>query len=123
MTPLAPCVTAPPLCIVSRPPACVLCRQDAATPALDRRGLPGWDRADQLAAVLVEHGERLSLTALQAERIRRLWGQLEEVDRRPLQFGGVPRRTAVRGRFKRRYRQGGHAGVEAVGRSVDSGRC
>ena len=94
------------------------CRQDGTQPTLDRRGLPGWDQVDQLAAVLVEHGDRLSLTALQADRIRRLWGQLEELDRRPLQFGGVPRRTSVRGRFQRRYRPGGHVGVEAVGRSV-----
>ena len=85
--------------------------------------MPGWDQVDQLAAVLVEHGDRLSLTALQADRIRRLWGQLEELDRRPLQFGGVPRRTSVRGRFQRRYRPGGHVGVEAVGRSVIDTSC
>ena len=69
---------------------------------MDRRGLPGWDRVDQLAAVLVQHGEGLSLTPLQADRIRGLWGQLEEMDRRPLQFGGVPRRTTVRGRYNDR---------------------
>ena len=111
------------MCIVNHSDTCVMCQQDgAAAPVLDRRGLPGWDHVDQLAAVLVEHGDRLSLTALQADRIRRLWGQLEEADRRPLQFGGVPRRTTSRGRFKRRYRPGGHAGVEAVGRSVMSRR-
>lgn len=83
--------------------------------ALDRRGLPGWDKVDRLAAVLLET-RGLSVSGVQANRIRELWSTLDPMDRRPLEFGGLPRRTRVRGRFQRRYRTGGHVGVEAVGR-------
>ena len=90
-------------------------RQEGGGNALDRRGLPGWDSVDRLAAVLLE-SRGLAVTDVQAARIRELWHKLEPADRRPLEFGGLPRRTKVRGRFQRRYRTGGYAGVEAVGR-------
>ena len=75
---------------------------------------------DRLAAVLVETVStgQLSLSHAQAARIKSLWAGLAEADRRPINFGGLPRATAIRGRFQRRYRTGGIVGVEAVGRYV-----
>ena len=97
----------------------VVCLQESG-PSLDRLGLPGWDRIDRLAAVLLETAGtgQLSLSHAQAARIRALWVGLEEADRRPIKFGGLPRATTVRGSFHRRYRTGGVVGVEAVGRYV-----
>ena len=57
--------------------------------SLDRRGLPRWDAVDQLAAVLLEPGDRLSLTKGQAARIRQLWQQLPQADRDDL-VGTIP---------------------------------
>ena len=84
---------------------------------MDRRGLPGWGAVDRLAACLLA-SSGLALTHTQADRIGELWALLEPADRKALKFGGLPRRTQVRGRFHRRYRTGGYAGVEAMGRSV-----
>ena len=97
-------------------PSYCLCQQEEGT-ALDRRGRPSWDVVGQLAAVLLE-SRGLAITAVQADRIRQLWGRLEPADRQRLQFGGLPFRTKVRGRFKRRYRSDGYTGVEAMGRFV-----
>ena len=82
----------------------MVCLQESG-PSLDRRGLPGWDRVDKLAAVSLETAGtgQLSLPHAQAARIKALWIGLEE---------------AVRGSSHRRYRTGGVVGVEAVGRYV-----
>ena len=82
---------------------------------IDSRGIPGWDKVDELANFLVSL-TGLYVTNQKAEQIQHLYQQLSEFDKRPLTF--KPRvRKPQHGRFARSkpYRKG-HVSVEAVKR-------
>lgn len=52
---------------------------------VDSKGIPGWDKVYQLARALLAL-DGLGLTNAQAREIKELYHQLEEYDKRPLQF-------------------------------------
>lgn len=88
---------------------------DNSSEALDSQGIPGWDRVDHLARAL------LNLTGLcvsnsEAEEIRRLFDNLMEFDKRPIQF--QPRSyKPSRGQFGR-SKSTANVSVDAMKRSV-----
>lgn len=57
--------------------------------ACDAVGIPGWDRVDQLAKVLLDL-QGLSVTASQALHIQKLYKNLLDYDRQPLVFRPTP---------------------------------
>lgn len=82
--------------------------------AVDSRGIPGWDKVDDLAKALIGLSG-LSVTNSQAKEIKRLYLNLLEFDKRPLMFKSGPYRPP-KGRFGRTKRLGGHVNVDSMKR-------
>ena len=79
------------------------------------RGVPGRDKVEKLAAALINM-ERLFVTNVQAEEVKKLCDNLLDYDKEPLKYPPMyqtPRST--HGRFSRKYRSG-HVGVETMKR-------
>ena len=81
---------------------------------MDSRGIPGWDKVDDLAKALIGLSG-LSVTNSQAKEIKRLYLNLLEFDKRPLMFKSGPYRPPKR-RFGRAKRLGGHVNVDSMKR-------
>ncbi len=79
----------------------------------DSRGIPGWNHVDKLARGLVEL-RGLCVTGSEAEKIKELYHNLLEFDKRPLASQPRPLSTP-RGRFGRR-KQPSHFGEEHMKR-------
>ena len=79
---------------------------DSDDEALDFRGIPRWDKVDQLARTLIDI-KGLSVTNTQAREIKDLYNDLLPFDRKPVTFALKP----ARGRFARsKYRVGNTGG-------------
>ena len=81
--------------------------------AVDSTGVVGWDKVDALADALLSL-QGLSVTNRQAERIKTLYSQLLEFDKKPILFRPRAVRPS-RGRFVRK-KGSGFRGVEAMKR-------
>ena len=79
----------------------------------DARGIPGWDRVENLANVLAEL-DGLSVSNNKAQEIRELYNKLEDFDKQPITFKPRPVKPQ-RGRFGRTKRSG-HVTLEAMKR-------
>lgn len=80
-------------------------------------GYPGWDKVDALAHALLSL-KGLSVKASQVESIKRLYDNLTEFDKRPLQFSPLVKASRLRGRFARSRSQSGHISIDCVKRYV-----
>ena len=80
--------------------------------AADAAGLPGWDKVNKLAEVLLTVTSYV--TDAQIDKIKQLYDDLEEFDRRPLKF--PPRYKKAKGRFKQTKNRSAHIGIEALAR-------
>ena len=88
--------------------------EDDEDGAKDSRGIPGWEKVDQLVRALLEL-EGLCVTNAQANTIKTLYSQLLEYDKRPITFR--PRQVKQpRGRFARSKKRVGHDTVDAMKR-------
>ena len=81
--------------------------------ALDSRGIPGWDSIDQLATALLALSG-LSVTTSQAEKIKKLYDNLLDYDKKSLIYDKRKSRPSW-GRFARTKRSG-HVSAETVRR-------
>jgi hypothetical protein len=86
---------------------------DDQTKSTDFKAIEGWDKVDQLAAVLID-AKGLSLTNAEAEHIIRLYEDLSDYDKRPLVYSRSLK--SPKGRFARSKNQSGHVGQEAMKR-------
>ena len=89
--------------------------EEEDTEAADSRGIPGWEKVDQLAQALVQLSG-LAVTSVEAARIKQLYDSMLEYDRKPLIFHPRPLSTP-RGRFGR-SKSPSHVGVDHVKRYV-----
>ncbi|XP_072050117.1 uncharacterized protein [Amphiura filiformis] len=88
--------------------------------ARDARGIPGWDKVDALAQALVSL-RGLCVTNKQAQKIKTLWKDLLDFDKKPITFKPVVKKPP-QGRFKQTKKyQSGYHGVEAMRRCFLSG--
>ena len=79
------------------------------------RGIAGWDKVDALAEALVT-SSGLSLTEHQVSRLKDLYTQLADYDKRPLTYP-LRVKQAPRGRFARsRQNRSGYVTSDAVKR-------
>ncbi len=81
-------------------------QEEASDEAVDSRGIPGWEKVDELARALVN----LQGLYSQARRIQELYHNLLEVDKKPLVF--TPRKHHP----SRGSKRGGHVSVECMKR-------
>nr|CAB3262884.1 uncharacterized protein LOC100184639 [Phallusia mammillata] len=87
---------------------------------VDASGLPGWDKVDKLAAVLVDlEGQAVPDNVCQ--EIVSLWGNLNVGDKRPLRFVPNFPVTSGTGRFRRTKRRSHHVGAQSAARTFTSG--
>lgn len=81
---------------------------------VDSLGIPGWDKVDRLVTALLDL-KGMSVSASQAETIKKLFGDLDEFDVRPLVFNPRKPKVTRPGRFgKKRFHHSGHATVDMV---------
>lgn len=84
----------------------------------DSLGIPGWDKVDKLAqALLASSG--VSLCDSDAGKITKLYDQLEEYDKKPVNYEAVDRRPPS-GKFQQR-RHAGFVDVVQMSKSFVSG--
>ena len=90
--------------------------------ASDSKGIRGWDRVDALAEALLSLSG-MAVTTEQARRIRSLYNDLDEYDRRPLSFSPQSSPQKTRGRFGRSkgYRSG-HTTIENMKRQAKNAK-
>ena len=69
----------------------------------DSKGIPGWDKVDRLARALMKV-KGISLSDEQTKTIGTLYNDLDEFDKKPIQFESVVRK-APRGRFASKKHQ------------------
>lgn len=81
--------------------------------SVDFRAIPGWDKVDRLAAVLVK-SEGLSMNDEEAGEIVKLYENLPEYDKKRLTYSRAFQPT--RGRFGRSKNASSHIGQEAMTR-------
>ena len=84
----------------------------------DALGIPGWEKVDALAQSLLK-AKGLSISDSDATEIVRLYNQLDDYDKKPLEYISIPKKTN-RGKFCKRKR-GGFEDVERMERSLFSG--
>jgi len=90
-----------------------------ANTSVDSRGIPGWNQVDRLAEALVlQHG--ISISHQQSNHIVNLYNNLDDFDKKPMSFQPIKIKPAT-GRFMRKKRMTGHAGIVAMKRSFVSG--
>lgn len=82
--------------------------------ATDFNSIPGWDRMDELASVLVNCNSWLSLKQSESNQIVCLYKDLMEYDKRPLKFDRTVKPS--KGRFARSTEESSrsHVNVEAM---------
>ena len=90
--------------------------------SVDYKGYPGWDKTDALARALLSL-KGLSIKASQVESIKKLYQNLMEFDKRPLQFSPRVKASRLRGRFAKSRSQSGHISIDCVKRYVYSVYC
>ena len=81
---------------------------------LDSRGIPGWDKVEQLARVLLSL-KGLSISKEQARNVSSLYDQLDSYDKKPLVFTKRYSHRA-RGRFARSRRRVEDASIDYIKR-------
>ena len=77
---------------------------DVDPTSTDRKGIPGWDKVDPLAQALLK-ATGLSVSDSEAAKIINLYRELEDYDKKPLQFSSVTK-DAVPGSFCQKKRGG-----------------
>lgn len=73
---------------------------------MDASGIPGFDKVDALAMALMECNG-LAVNGTEVKKIKNLYDQLEEYDKRPILFKPrCQRKKNASGRFKKKNRSG-----------------
>jgi len=87
---------------------------------MDVHGIPGWGKVDILARALLNQ-DGISIKTSEANNIIKLYGELNDYDKKPLVYQPIkmnPQRTS---RFSRKKKQSGYIGDVAMKRYFTSG--
>ena len=90
---------------------------EAEDEAADAMGVPGLDKVEALARALVEL-EGISVTNSQAEKLKSLYVQLVDYDKKPVIFERRPRLEQQDGVSSKKNKSG-HTGLETMRRSLN----